>query len=132
MFMSFRRDLDAVRGDEVEPAAGGYILVESEALKGVPVFSTAGSRLGVLDHVIVHRATGGIAFLVLVRRRLLGLLSERLLLPQSALRSSGINGGFTVEWPLQEPGQEAATSELPPPAPPLRLDPARGGDTAPE
>jgi hypothetical protein len=124
--MSFRRDLNGVRGDEVEPAAGGHILLDSEALRGIPVFSTAGRRLGVLDRVIVHRATGGIAFLVLVRRRLFGLLRERLVLPQSALRSSGANGGFTVEWPLQETGPEAAVLGPSPAAPPLRLDPARG------
>jgi hypothetical protein len=132
MFMSSQRDWDAVRGDEVEPATGGHILSDSEALKGIPVFSTAGRRLGVLDRVIVHQATGGIAFLVLVRRRLFGLLRERLVLPQSALRSSGSNGGFTVEWPPHETGPEAAAPDPPPAPPPLRLDPARGEDAAPD
>jgi len=70
--------------------------------------------------------------IVVIRRRLFGLLRERLVLPQSALRSGGGNGGFIVEWPLQElaqqPGQEAAASAPTPAAAPLRLDPARGDE----
>ena len=130
MFTSSQRDSNAVRGDDLEPVTGEHILADSESLKGIPVFSTTGRRLGILDRVLVHRATGGIAFFVLIRRRLFGLLRERLILPQAALRSAGGNGGFIVEWPLQElaqhPGQETAAPAPAPAASPLRLDPARG------
>lgn len=133
MFTSSQRDSNAVRGDDVEPVTGEHILTESEGLKGIPVFSTTGQRLGILDRVLVHRATGGIAFLVLIRRRLFGLLRERLILPQSALRAAGGNGGFIVEWPLPEPGgQEAAAPDPAPAVPSLRLDPARGDESLPE
>lgn len=119
-----------MRGDEVEPVTGAPMLADSEGLKGIPVFSTTGERLGILDRVLLHGATGGIAFLVVIRRRLFGLLRERLILPHSALRSAGGIGGFIVEWPLQEPGQAAAARDPAPAPPPLRLDPARG-DEAP-
>ena len=121
-----------MRGDDVEAVRGENILADSEGLKGIPVFATTGRRLGIIDRVLLHQATGGIAFLVVIRRRLFGLLRERLILPQSALRSGGSNGGFIVEWPLQElarqPGQEAAASAPTPTTAPLRLDPARGDE----
>lgn len=121
-----------MRGDAVEPSDGQQFLSESDALKGIPVYSMGGRRLGVLDRVIIHRATGGISFLVLIRRRLFGLLRQRIVLPQAALRSSGTSGGFTVQWPLGKMADDGADRPATATLAVVRLDPSRGEDPAAE
>jgi hypothetical protein len=116
-----------MRGDDVAPLAETSHLVEVDSLRGIPVFSSSGKGLGVLD--VVSKNYGAIAYAVVCRTSLMGLRRERRLVPQEALNADAERGGFTVvdgrfavgDEPTKEPEREA----LPAVAAHCRLDPAR-------
>lgn len=114
-----------MRGDGNDMIEGELSLAESGKLKGIPVFASTGKCLGTLDGTVLHGSSGAIASVVLVQRRLFGLLNRRIVLPRSALQTVGANGGFVVEWPQRNNSTE--TPALPDDAPFFlwRLDPAR-------
>lgn len=96
-------------------------LGRSDLLKGAPVFSTAGARLGTLTGVVVQRASGRVASVVLRRSRLFGLLRRQIVLPREALAGPVAGGGFVIPWPLPDVRTLARIG-----CPGGRLDPARG------
>jgi sporulation protein YlmC with PRC-barrel domain len=114
-----------MRGDGNEIIEGELCLAECGKLKGIPVFASTGKCLGTLDGTVLHRSSGAITSVVLVQRRLFGLLNRRIVLPRAALQTVGANGGFVVEWPQRNSSTD--TPGLPDDAPlmPWRLDPAR-------
>ena len=114
-----------MRGDDDDFVDGELYLTKSDALKGVPVFTTTGERLGTLEGAVIHQSSGAIASVVVTSRRLFGLLRRRIALPRSALQVAGANGGFVVEWPQRDITKESAAQPIAPLTMP-RLDPARG------
>ena len=114
-----------MRGDDNEIVDSKLYLAECGVLKGIPVFASTGERLGALDGTVVHRTSGAISSVVLVQRRLFGLLKRRTVLPRAALQTVGANGGFIVEWPQRNSSRQVPA--LPGTAPLMlsRLDPAR-------
>jgi len=108
-------------GDEDEPADNLVRLGRSDLLKGAPVFSTAGERLGTLTGVVVQRVSGRIASVVLQRSRLFGLLRRQIVLPREILSGPLAGGGFVIPWPLPDVRTLATRARSG-----GRLDPARG------
>ena len=96
-------------------------LGRSDLLKGAPVFSTTGARLGTLTGVVVQRASGRVASVVLRRSRLFGLLHRQVVLPREVLAGPVAGGGFVIPWPLPDVHTLARIG-----CPGGRLDPARG------
>lgn len=96
-------------------------LGQSDLLKGAPVFSTAGARLGTLTGVVVQRASGRVASVVLRRSRLFGLLHRQIVLPREVLTGPVAGGGFVIPWPLPDVHTLARIGRSG-----GRLDPARG------
>ena len=97
-------------------------LTTSELLKGAPVFSPSGERLGTLTGAVVYRPSGSIASVELERSWMFGLLRQHLTLPREILTGPNANGGFVVPWPLPDASTRARSSVT---SGALRLDPAR-------
>ncbi len=113
---------DAVAGSGADVAADNLVrLGRSDLLKGAPVFSTAGARLGTLTGVVVQRASGRVASVVLRRSRLFGLLRRQIVLPREALSGPVAGGGFVIPWPLPDVTTLARQGLAA-----GRLDPSRG------
>jgi sporulation protein YlmC with PRC-barrel domain len=112
-----------MRGDEEVYIDEALDLAEVDSLKGVPIFSPSGQRLGALEGTVINKRSGSISYVVLCRSGFLGLRRERRMLPPTALTPRTEQGGFTVDFDWKARVQMA--SSPPRPALPARLDPAR-------
>ncbi|MBL8667792.1 MAG: PRC-barrel domain-containing protein [Rhodospirillales bacterium] len=113
--------VSAAPGEDDALADNLVRLGRSDLLKGTPVFSTGGQRLGTLTGVVVQRASGRVASVVLRRSRLFGLLRRQIVLPREILSAPLAGGGFVIPWPLPDVRSLARQGR-----PAGRLDPARG------
>lgn len=105
-----------MRGDDVA-TRGPVKLVADESLRGVPVFTSAGKKLGALEGVAIVKPGDALTYVVLCRRRFMGLLKTRRLLRRNELTLDARRGGFTII------DEEASIGDEP--DAPRRLDPAR-------
>jgi sporulation protein YlmC with PRC-barrel domain len=85
-----------MRGDDGAPFDETAYLVEVDSLRGIPVFSSSGKMLGVLEGVVISKDSGAITYVVLCCSGLMGLRKKRHVLPQDALTLDAELGGFAV------------------------------------
>lgn len=116
-----------MRGDDDAVVNATPYLVRDDSLRGVPVFSISGKKLGALEGVVVSKNHGAIAYAVLSCTSLMGLRKKRYILRHDALTLDAERGGFVVhgrfavsDQPTKRPEREAV-----PAAGAYRLDPAR-------
>jgi sporulation protein YlmC with PRC-barrel domain len=84
-----------MRGDDA-PIDETLYVVEVDSLRGIPVFSSSGKTLGVLDGVVINKNSGAITYVVLCCSSLMGLRKKRHVLRQDALTLDAERGGFAV------------------------------------
>ena len=117
-----------MRGDDDAVVDAGPYLVKDGSLRGIPVFSSSGKKLGVLDGVIINKNCGAITYAVLCCTSLLGLRKKRHVLPQQALAVDAERGGFAVvdgRFTVADQRTNKPEREAVPAAGAYRLDPAR-------
>jgi sporulation protein YlmC with PRC-barrel domain len=110
-----------MRGDDAAPFDETLYLVEVDSLAGIPVFSSSGKKLGVLEGVLINKDRGAITYAVLCCSSLMGLRNKRHVLRQDTLTLDAARGGFVVDSAMREPSHAA----LPAGGAQHRLDPAR-------
>lgn len=117
-----------MRGDDGAGIDETPYLVKDYGLRGIPVFSPAGKKLGVLDGIIINKNCGAIVYAVLCRVSLMGLRKRRYVLPQDALTPDAERGGFAVvdgRFTIADQLTNKPKPEAVPAAGAYRLDPAR-------
>ena len=87
-------------------------LAEVDSLKGVPVFTPSGRRLGALEGIVIDKRSGSISYVVLCRSRFLGLRRERHMLPRAALTARIEQDGFTVDLDWKTKAQAVSRPSL--------------------
>jgi hypothetical protein len=111
-----------VRGDDATFNDGMLHLVWVDNLHGLPVFSPAGKKLGVLDGVTIHEHRGTAVYAILRCTSLMGLRRTGRVLRQDDLIVDAERGGFAlVDGATHERESASITSTRAP----CRLDPAR-------
>jgi hypothetical protein len=112
-----------MRGDDATaPFDETLYLVEVDSLAGIPVFSSSGKKLGVLEGVLINKHRSAITYAVLCCSSLMGLRKKRHVLRQDTLTLDAARGGFAIaDWAMREPNHAA----LPAGGAQHRLDPAR-------
>jgi sporulation protein YlmC with PRC-barrel domain len=74
--------------------------ISSEDVEGVAVYDVQGKKIGKVDHLVIEKASGRVATVVLNVNGFLGLGHSHVELPWSALKySSRLNGFETQETP---------------------------------
>ena len=111
-----------MRGDDAISTDERLHLVWADNLRGLPVFSPAAEKLGVLESVAIHEARGSIAYGILRSTTLMGLRKTRRLLRQDELIVDAERGGFALTGRAFEAGDIASITVA---RAPCRLDPAR-------
>jgi sporulation protein YlmC with PRC-barrel domain len=110
-----------MRGDDASADERMY-LVEVDGLSGIPVFSSSGKKLGVLEGVVIDKNCGAITYAVLCCSRLMGLRRSRRVLRQDALTLDAERGGFALaDKAAREPKRNGLAAD----SVQHRLDPAR-------
>src|SRR5512132_4016303 len=92
-----------MRGDDDAIVDETPCIVEVDSLRGIPVFSASGKKLGALDGVVVGKNHGAIAYAVFSCTSLMGLRKKRYVLRQDALTLDAERGGFVVDGRLPFP-----------------------------
>ncbi len=67
-------------------AATGHQLLSSEDLEDTPVFGADGEQLGTIDHLMVHKVSGQVNYVVIKYGGVLGLGHSHYPVPWRALR----------------------------------------------
>ena len=116
-----------MRGDDDAVVDERAYLVKDGSLRGIPVFSPSGKKLGVLDEVIINKNCGAITYAVLCCTSLMGLRKKRHVLPSDALTMSERSGFAVVDGRVTVADQltNKPEREAVPAAAAYRLDPAR-------
>jgi hypothetical protein len=111
-----------VRGDDATFTDERLHLVWVDNLHGLPVFSPAGKKLGVLEGVAIYEQRGTVVYAILRCTSLMGLRRTRRVLRRDELIADAQRGGFAlVDGATHEKEFASITSTRVP----CRLDPAR-------
>lgn len=80
-------------------AAGGSpsTLVSSSDVMGTEVFDQAGGHVGTIDHVMIDKVSGKIAYAVMAFGGVLGIGEQHHPIPWGALRYDLAQGGFVTD-----------------------------------
>jgi hypothetical protein len=79
-----------------------HALIPSDAVEGTPVRRPDGERLGIIDRVMIDKATGQVAYAVLSYAGFLGLGEKHFPVPWSELKYSTQLGAYELDLPTDE------------------------------
>jgi sporulation protein YlmC with PRC-barrel domain len=111
-----------VRGDDVTFSNEALQLVWVDNLHNVPVFSSAGKKLGVLEGVTINKQRGTVIYAILRCTSLMGLRKTRRVLRQDELIVNAERGGFALVSGVTHEQEPALIASM---RAPCRHDPAR-------
>ncbi|AWB50617.1 photosystem reaction center subunit H (plasmid) [Gemmobacter aquarius] len=77
--------------------ASGHSLVSSDDVVGTEVYNTSGEHIGAIDHVMIDKISGKIAYAVMGFGGVLGIGEEHYPVPWAALRYEVSQGGFVTD-----------------------------------
>lgn len=89
----------------------GHNLVSSSDVVGTEVYNRQGEHVGTIDHVVIDKVSGKVAYAVMGFGGVLGIGEEHYPLPWAALRYDVAQGGFVTDVTAQQlqdaPGHKA-------------------------
>ncbi len=77
-------------------------LVSSKDVNGTDVYGSDGSNIGTIDHLMIDKQSGKVAYAVMVFGGFLGLGEEHYYVPWAKLRYDTTKNGFVTEITEQE------------------------------
>lgn len=80
----------------------GHSLVSSDDVVGTEVYNMTGEHIGSIDHVMIDKVSGKIAYAVMGFGGVLGIGEEHYPVPWAALRYDVAQGGFVTDVTPQQ------------------------------
>ncbi len=87
---------EAARGAPPEPALGGRSLISTDRVRGAPVYGQDGAKLGHIEDVMLHKASGQVAYAIMSYGGFLGAGERYHPLPWAMLRYDTARHGYSV------------------------------------
>lgn len=83
--------------EETRTETGDHSLISSDRVNGTEVFSPQGERVGQIDHLVIDKQSGNIAYAVMSFGGFLGIGAESYPLPWAKLSYDTSKGGFVTD-----------------------------------
>jgi hypothetical protein len=98
------------------PASNGgerhHALIPSDAVEGTPVRRPDGEKLGIIDRLMIDKASGQVAYAVLSYDGFLGLGEKHCPVPWSALKYSTQLNAYELDVPAEQLGRAGSDRDF--------------------